>query len=118
MLKLQQHHRRACFFACEIFVAVLVHRVSEYEEQDGLVITQIKSLLVYDRQFLLDLRHNVRTLDAFEHGGQKTVPPTHLFRALALPPRQKRLRGKRGGRLVKLKAWLAGSSTIPPQNWD
>ncbi|KAE8297852.1 Bis(5'-adenosyl)-triphosphatase [Larimichthys crocea] len=85
-----------------------------------LVITQIKSLLVYDRQFLLDLRHNVSTLGAFEHGGQKTVPPllagipTHLCRALALPPRRKRLRrrGKRGGRLVKLKAWLAGSSTI------
>ncbi|KAE8278126.1 hypothetical protein D5F01_LYC23799 [Larimichthys crocea] len=85
-----------------------------------LVITQIKSLLVYDRQFLLDVRHNVRTLGAFEHGGQKTVPPllagipTHLCRALALPPRRKRLRrcGKRGGLLVKLKAWLAGSSTI------
>ncbi|TKS65252.1 RNA-directed DNA polymerase from mobile element jockey [Collichthys lucidus] len=85
-----------------------------------LVITQIKSLLVYDRQFLLDIRHNVRTLDAFKHGEQKTVPPllagipTHLCRALALPPRRKRLRrrGKRGGRLVKLKAWLAGSSTI------
>nr|XP_010786909.1 PREDICTED: uncharacterized protein LOC104960527 [Notothenia coriiceps] len=81
---------------------------------------EIESLLVYDRQYLLDLRHNVRFLDAFEHGGQKTVPPllagipTHLCRALALPPRRKRLRrrGKRGGRLVKLKTWLAGSSSI------
>ena len=78
-------------------------------------ITQIRSLLLYDRQ--LDLRHNVRTLGVFEHGGQKTVPPllagipTHLYRALVLPPRQKRFRrrGKRGGRLVKLNAWLAGS---------
>ncbi|XP_049924017.1 LOW QUALITY PROTEIN: uncharacterized protein LOC126404683 [Epinephelus moara] len=81
---------------------------------------QIESLLVYDHQSILDLRHNVRDLSIFDHGGQKTLPPllseilTHLYRASALPPRQKRLRrrGKRGGRLVKLKVCLARSSSI------
>ena len=50
---------------------------------------QIESLLVYDRQALLNLRHNVGELRAFKHSRQKTVPPllagipTHLCRASA-----------------------------------
>ena len=81
---------------------------------------QVKSLLVYDRQLLLSLRPNVTDTGAYNQGGQKTVPPllsdvpTHLYRAVGPPPRRKRLRrrGKRGGRLVKLKIHLAGSSSI------
>ena len=81
---------------------------------------QVASLLVYDCQALLDLRNNLGELCAFKHSGQKTVPPllagipTYLCRASAPPPRRKcpRHRGKRGGQLVKLKVWLAQSSSI------
>ena len=81
---------------------------------------QIESLLVYDRQALLDLRHNLGELCVFKHSGQKTVPPllagipTHLCQASAPPPRRKcpHRRGKCGGQLLKLKNWLAQSSSI------
>ncbi|KAL6478666.1 hypothetical protein MHYP_G00120990 [Metynnis hypsauchen] len=82
--------------------------------------SHIKSLLVYDRQFLLDLRHNVSDLAVFNHGGQNTLPPllsgipTHLYRASASTSQRKRRRrrGKRSGQLVKLKVCLARSSSI------
>ncbi|XP_076597184.1 uncharacterized protein LOC143326976 [Chaetodon auriga] len=81
---------------------------------------QIESLLVYDRQSLLFLGQNVRDVDAFNHGGQNTVPPLlaaiprHLYRASALRSRRKRprRRGRRGGRLVRLKLQLACPSSI------
>ena len=81
---------------------------------------QIESLLVYDRQTLLFFRRNVMDLGAFDQGGQYTFPlllagiPPHLYRDSALPSRRKlsRRRGKRGGRLVKLKLWLTCSSSI------
>ncbi|KAL6461579.1 hypothetical protein MHYP_G00297230 [Metynnis hypsauchen] len=82
--------------------------------------SHIKSLLVYDRQFLLDLRHSVSDLAVFNHDGQNTLPPllsgipTHLYRAWASTSQRKRRRrrGKRSGRLVKLKVCLARSSSI------
>ncbi|KAL6464601.1 hypothetical protein MHYP_G00269180 [Metynnis hypsauchen] len=82
--------------------------------------SHIRSLLVYDRQFLLDLRHSVSDLAVFNHGGQNTLPPllsgipTHLYRASASTSQRKRRRrrGKRSGRLVKLKVCLARSWSI------
>lgn len=85
-----------------------------------LVMVQIKSPLVYDRQLLLDLRPSVWDISAPDYGGQKTLPqllsdiPAHLCRAVGPPPQRKRLwrRGKRGGCLVRLKICLAHSSSI------
>ncbi|KAL6484014.1 hypothetical protein MHYP_G00088870 [Metynnis hypsauchen] len=73
----------------------------------------------YDRQFLLDLRHSVSDLAVFNHGGQNTLPPllsgipTHLYSASTSQRKLRRRRGKRSGRLVKLKVCLARSSSIP-----
>ncbi|XP_034562467.1 uncharacterized protein LOC117829052, partial [Notolabrus celidotus] len=60
-------------------------------------------------------------LSAFDRGGRNTLPPLlagippHLCRVSALPSRRRRprRRGRRGGRLVKLKLWLSRSSSFP-----
>ncbi|XP_032879310.1 uncharacterized protein LOC116974699, partial [Amblyraja radiata] len=74
---------------------------------------QVKSLLVYDRQSLQDLRHNVGAfVGAFEYN---TLPPflsgtsTHLDWALPRRKRRRRRRrGKRGGRLVSFRLGAPG----------
>ena len=79
-----------------------------------LVAQTVNTLLVYDRQTLLDLRISAKNLINFDYYGQKTLPPflldipTHLCRTPALPPRQKRhrRRGKRSGCLVRLRTGL------------
>lgn len=81
---------------------------------------QTESLLVYDRQFLLSLRSEVRDLGTLDRDDQNTLPPllaripSHLLRLPALPSRRRRLRrrGKRGGLLVRLKLQLSCSSFI------
>ncbi|XP_055512319.1 uncharacterized protein LOC129709775 [Leucoraja erinacea] len=77
----------------------------------------VDSLLVYDRQTLLDLC----SVD-LAGGGRGTLPPllarapVRLCLVLAPLPRRKRKRrrGKRGGRLVRLKACLA---SLPVSSW-
>ncbi|XP_054870838.1 uncharacterized protein LOC118471156 isoform X2 [Amphiprion ocellaris] len=71
-----------------------------------LVVTvDVSSLLVYDRQALLDLRPSFEKLVSFEPDGHKTGCPPLLS---GIPARRRQ--GKRGGRLVKLKAWLVLSA--------
>lgn len=76
----------------------------------------VSSLLVYNRQTLLDLRLQVKDLVKLNQDGHQTLPPllsgipAHLCRTPAPPPRRKRTcrrRGKRSGWLVKLKDYLA-----------
>ena len=77
----------------------------------------VNTLLVYDRQTLLDLRITAKNLVKFDHYGRKTDPhflsdiPTYLRRTLAPPPRRKRHRrqGKRSSCLVRLRAGLVRS---------
>lgn len=84
----------------------------------SLFTSKIESLLVYDRQSLLDLQQNFRYLSAFYRGEKKILPPhlseipTHLLRVSALPCRRKRFRrrGKRSGRMVKMRIYLAHST--------
>lgn len=77
------------------------------------VLNTADSLLVYDRQTLLDLRLSAKDLVKF--GGHKTLLPllsgipAYLCRLPAPYPRRKRhrRRGKRSGRMVRVKACLA-----------
>lgn len=82
------------------------------------VIQNVKSLLVYDHQTLLELRWFAGKLGQYHHEGQDSLPPflsgipAFLYRPPGPPHWRKRhrRRGKRGGRLVKLKVYLARSS--------
>lgn len=86
----------------------------------SLCIGEIRSLLVYDRQTLLDLQFSFKDIAALKHDEQKSFPPflsgipAYLYRASAPPSQRKsyRHRGKRSGRLVKLKVWLRQPSTV------
>ncbi len=84
----------------------------------SLAVQNVESLLVYDRQTLLNFRHSAKDLVKFDYAGQKTLPPllsgipAYLCRLHVIHPRRKRHRrqGKRGGRLVRVKTGLALSS--------
>ncbi len=85
----------------------------------SLVTNQVDSLLVYDRQELLNIRSSARNFVRFGVGGQNIylLPllsdiPAFLCRAPAPPLWRKccRRRGKRSGLLLRLKAHLALSS--------
>ena len=79
-----------------------------------LVSHTVNTLLVYDRQTLLDLRISAKNLVHFDSYGQKTLPsflsefPSYICRTPASPALQKRPRrqGKRSGCLVRLRAGL------------
>lgn len=80
---------------------------------------QVDSLLVYDRQELLNIRLSAGNVVRFGVDGQNTCPPpfpsdlpAFLCRPLAPPPPRKRYRrrGKRSGLLVRLKARSAVTS--------
>lgn len=80
----------------------------------------VNSLLVYDRQTLLDLRPlSVNLLKPRYIPGQRVCPPLlsgippYLLRGAVAPLRRtrRRRRGKRSGRLVRLRACFAASST-------
>ncbi|XP_013870705.1 uncharacterized protein LOC106522286 [Austrofundulus limnaeus] len=85
--------------------------------------SEIKSLLVYDRQTLLDLRHPVNKVSTSATWKHNIFPelsgyPAHLYQTPVLPSRRKRhrRRGKRGGRLVRLRVCLSRSKcfrTVP-----
>lgn len=82
-----------------------------------LVIHTVNTLLVYDRQTLLDLRISAKNLVNFDSYGQKTLPPflsdfpSYLCHTPVPLPRRKchRRRGKRSGCLVRLRAGLVRS---------
>ncbi len=84
----------------------------------SLAVQNVESLLVYDRQTLLNFRHSAKDLVKFDYAGQKTLPPllsgipAYLCRLPVTHPRRKhhRRRGKRGGQLVRVKTGLALSS--------
>ncbi|KAL1256516.1 hypothetical protein QQF64_012061 [Cirrhinus molitorella] len=71
---------------------------------------------------LLDLRSSTKEFVKFDYGGQKTLPPvllgipSYLCRYPGLHPRRKRhrRRGKRSGRLVRMKACLM---RFPTASW-
>ncbi|GAA6074940.1 uncharacterized protein LOC113038370, partial [Tachysurus ichikawai] len=76
----------------------------------------VDSLLVYDRQTLLNIRANIENMLIYNSGGSKTSPHLHDLPAYLcrkpLPAQKKkrhRRRGKRGGLLVKIKSRLAVS---------
>ena len=77
-----------------------------------LVAHTVNTLLVYDRQTLLDLRVTAKNPVKFGYYRSKTDPhflsdiPTYLRRNLAPSPRRKqhRRQGKRSGCLVRLRA--------------
>nr|XP_057931074.1 DENN domain-containing protein 2A isoform X4 [Doryrhamphus excisus] len=85
-----------------------------------IILRTIDSLLVYNRQELLKIQHIVAVCVKQEHwGSHKPRPsylsdvPNFLLRAEpSLPRKRRRRRGTRGGRLVKLKAWLAFSPEV------
>ena len=68
--------------------------------------------IVYDCQTLLDLCFSAVNLVKYDHG-HKTLPlflsgvPAYLCRTPAPTPRRKRHRGKRSGRLVRMKEYSA-----------
>ncbi|XP_063334985.1 uncharacterized protein LOC134631021 isoform X1 [Pelmatolapia mariae] len=108
--------------ACRLFLQVSVLMF--------LFCYDVDSLLVYDRQVLLDLRLSPNTPVCRLGNAHKIPPPllslvpTHLLR-VPVPSLRKRgrRRGKRSGRLVKLKACLAfgyavpGAACRPPFPW-
>ncbi|ROK10407.1 hypothetical protein DPX16_23774 [Anabarilius grahami] len=74
----------------------------------------IDSLLVYDRQELLKIKDIVNSCAEYNcYGPNKPRPsyladvPAYLLRVRVLLPRKRIRQGVRGGRLVKLKSWLA-----------
>lgn len=84
----------------------------------SIVISNVSSLLVYDRQTLLDLCPSAKDFAKIDHDhdGHTTFQslhfsgiPTHLWRTLPplLQRKRRRRQGKRSGELVKLKALSA-----------
>ncbi|ROL41604.1 hypothetical protein DPX16_22947 [Anabarilius grahami] len=80
------------------------------------VIHDVSSLLVYNRMMLLKIRDTVNNLPQCAKNRHSNTPPpllasvpAYLWRPVCALPRNKRRRrrGKRGGLLVKLKAYLA-----------
>ncbi|GAA6086568.1 uncharacterized protein LOC116976515 [Tachysurus ichikawai] len=79
------------------------------------IVQNVNTLLVYDRQTLLDLRVRAKGFVKFDYGGHKTLPPllsgipAYLCRVPASYSRGKRYRrrGKHSGRMVRVKAFLA-----------
>nr|XP_061839065.1 uncharacterized protein LOC133621161 isoform X1 [Nerophis lumbriciformis]XP_061839075.1 uncharacterized protein LOC133621161 isoform X1 [Nerophis lumbriciformis] len=86
------------------------------------IFVSVSSLLVYDRQTLLDLCPSPTDMINFDVGFSTSQSafspgriPAFLSRPLAPLPRRKRLRrrGKRGGQLVKVRALLARLPVAP-----
>lgn len=84
----------------------------------SLIVPSANSLLVYDRQTLLNIRYLCEYRERVSEDGQKTFYsspllniPAYLHR-LPIPStrRRRRYRGRRSGRLLKLKASLACST--------
>ena len=86
-----------------------------------LLALDVDSLLVYDRQTLLDLRLSAEDVVKLDDSGRDTLPPllarvmAHLCGAEVPPSRRERSchRGKHSGRLVRLKTHLMHFS-MPP----
>lgn len=104
------------YVACRLSLSVLFVFVP-------VVTNHVDSLLVYDRQALLNIRHTTENLVKFNLHGQNAFPlpdlsgiPAHLRHAPAPPSRRKRpkRRGKHSRLQVKLKAYLA---LLPRTNW-
>lgn len=78
------------------------------------VVQNAVSILVYNRQTLLDFRFSAKDLVRSDLGGYKTLPPfrSGIPACLCCPetihlrrrPKRYRRRGKRSGQLVRLKA--------------
>uniref|UniRef100_A0A1A8AHR4 Endonuclease/exonuclease/phosphatase domain-containing protein n=1 Tax=Nothobranchius furzeri TaxID=105023 RepID=A0A1A8AHR4_NOTFU len=100
----------ACRFVLELFLILLFLSVFIFDAN---------SLLIYERQQLLDLKISAKTISGSYKDGQKVLPPflasvpPYLCRVPAPPPwrRRQRRRGKRGGKLAKMK--LSGSFPGP-----
>ncbi|XP_049891926.1 uncharacterized protein LOC126384729 isoform X1 [Epinephelus moara] len=81
----------------------------------------VSALLVYDRQALIDIKTSHEKLLMFDYGDRTSSPPpflasipAYLCRSPVLWKRCSRRRGKRGGVLVRIKAYLrAGLGTNP-----
>lgn len=88
----------------------------------------VSPLLVYDRQTLLNIRNYVVKPSICGFSGQSKMPlpflssvPSYLWRVPCLLPainhyrKRSRRRGRRGGRLVRLRAYLTLSSASDPR---
>lgn len=81
------------------------------------VLKTVRSLLVYDRQQLLNIKGTVDLTVNYSQGGSKTFPPpfladvpVHLICTEGPPPRRRR--GTRRGWLARMKARLALSLVV------
>ena len=98
--------------ACRLPLSILVFVVFL-----SIVTQDVYSLLTYDRQTLLELQEFAVKNVHFSYSEQKPLPPllagipAHLYRVLDPTSRRmrRRRRGKRSGKLVKLKACLVRS---------
>lgn len=89
----------------------------------SLILVNVNSLLVYDRQTLLDLNNSAKDLAQSDFNGHKALLPFLLeilaylcLASVPLPqPKRQRHQGKRSGYLVQIKVGLVRFSAQPPK---